>query len=207
MSLAEYERECVNRLARLFESGITHISCTVLFEGMTLNNSQKYSICELLREKQLINPLFQMGQQLPYQIEILPCVLNELPLVQTETYIDPNTGYEHRSTIISAAPFEPENVDDSGLQQRDMGSTLFQIAKLWFGDPSTRFPKYLAVAGVTLIAARWWQPVIQQLAVEKLGVDATFLANADNGMFWSGWVLICIALTLYIWIKRSPPSN
>jgi len=81
-------------------------------------------------------------------------------------------------------------------------STIYGIALLWFGDPNARFAKFFAVGGFALVAAPWWQPVLQQLAVKHLGIPDTFLANADGAMFWSGWVLIAIALGLYVWVKR-----
>ena len=81
--------------------------------------------------------------------------------------------------------------------------TVYGIAKLWFGDPSTRFAKSFAIFGVALIAAPWWHPIIHQLAVKHLDVDPTLLQNADDTMFWSGWVLVALAVVLYIWVKRS----
>ncbi|WP_145218168.1 hypothetical protein [Gimesia alba] len=83
-----------------------------------------------------------------------------------------------------------------------MSETIHAIALLWFGDPNARFAKFFAIAGVALIAAPWWQPVLQQLAVRYLGIPDPLLANADSAMFWSGWVFVVIALVLYIWIKR-----
>lgn len=80
-------------------------------------------------------------------------------------------------------------------------NTLYRIAALWFGDPKARFAKFFVAAGVALVAARWWQPIIQQLAVRNLGIPNDFLADADSGMFWSGWVLITIGVSLYVWIK------
>src|SRR5690606_32403819 len=91
-------------------------------------------------------------------------------------------------------------------QPRGGWDTLYRFAVLWFGNPNSRFAKYFAIAGVTLISAPWWQPIVHHLVVRYLGVSDTFLADADQGMFWSGWVLIVISLCLYMLFSWRPAS-
>ena len=77
------------------------------------------------------------------------------------------------------------------------------IALLWYGDPNASFAKFFAIPGVALIAAPWWQPVLQQAAVHYLDVPPNSLAEADCKLFWSGWILVVIAVCLYIWLKQA----
>ena len=86
--------------------------------------------------------------------------------------------------------------------QRGILDTVYELALLWLGDPSARFAKYFAIAGTAMIAAPWWQPVVQQLAVKHLGVPDRSFHYVDQSIFWSGWVFIGIALAVYVWVKR-----
>lgn len=180
---SENEAKCLERLSELFQSGTTQTSVNELFANMDVDNGQKHAICESLKASGAIKPTYQLGQQLPYAIQILPNVVKQ-----------------HR---------QQQDADQVTTREtpRTAWDTIYGIAILWFGDPNARFAKFFAVAGVALIAAPWWQPVLQQLAVKYLGIPETFLANADNAMFWSGWLLIAIALGLYIWIKRLQHQN
>jgi hypothetical protein len=179
MSVTDVEISCLNRLAEIFESGTTQTSVSTLFDGMDIDNGQKHSVCESLKSRRVINSTYQMGQKLPYFIEILPSAVEQCD--------------RHSKPISTDAP---------APAPRTMWETIHAIALLWFGDPNARFAKLFAIAGVALIAAPWWQPVLQQFAVRYLGIQDTLLADADSTMFWSGWVFVAIALGLYIWIKR-----
>lgn len=98
---------------------------------------------------------------------------------------------------------ELEQLDEfDGLTDRTWWDKTYRILLIWFGDPSARFAKYLAYAGVALIASPWWQPYLHQLAVKYLGIGEDLVLSVDYRVFWSGWVLIAISITLYVWIKK-----
>ncbi len=76
-SFAKHEKACVKRLADLFERGTTSTSAQVLFNGMAIDNHQRHAICESLKNRGVIKATYELGQRLPYQIEILAAVLTE----------------------------------------------------------------------------------------------------------------------------------
>ena len=47
----------------------------------------------------------------------------------------------------------------------------FDVFRLWLGDPKTRIPTLLILAGLPLVASPWWQPVVNGFVV-KLSVSA-----------------------------------
>ena len=89
---------------------------------------------------------------------------------------------------------------------KDILDTIYKLAKLWLGDPRSRVAKLLIVAGIALIAAPWWQPIVQNLAVRHLNIDESFLANTDRTMFVSGWCLVIGGIALYAYLKRIPDT-
>ena len=137
MSFAEYETPCINRLAESFEKGVTQTSVNILFDGMGIDDGQKHSVCESLKVRGVMSPTYQMGQKLPYRIEILPASVRE----------------RDRIAVTSESGNEES-------RSRGFLDTVYGIALLWYGDPNARFAKFLAGAGVALITAPWWQPIL-----------------------------------------------
>ncbi|QDT43465.1 hypothetical protein Pan241w_35660 [Gimesia alba] len=66
MSFADVEITCLNRLADMFKSGTMGTSVDILFDGIDIDNSQKNSVCEFLKTRNVIKPTYQLGQRLPY---------------------------------------------------------------------------------------------------------------------------------------------
>lgn len=44
---------------------------------MSIDNGQKHSVCEALKQRGVIKATYQLGQKFPYQIDILAAVLGE----------------------------------------------------------------------------------------------------------------------------------
>jgi len=84
---------------------------------------------------------------------------------------------------------------------------IYRIAVLWVGDPKSRYPTLLALAGIALIAAPWWQQVFQQAAVKYFQLPGDFLAKSESSLFWSGWVFVGISVVLYVWLKSREGSQ
>lgn len=80
----------------------------------------------------------------------------------------------------------------------------YDAFKLWIGDPKTRIPKLLIVAGIPLVASPWWQPVINGLVVKYLDVNQSILDFAETSLVVSGWLLILLGIVLYIRATRRP---
>lgn len=139
----------------------------------------------------------QMIRLYDSQISLLHDVRRTLDaLRRSSTYaFDADQGPQSSSSVPSGGDSPPADIYDM----------TYRIAVLWFGDPKARFAKGFVLAGIALVAAPWWQPILQKLAVQRLGIPDEFLANADTGMFWSGWGLIAIGIALYIWIKWRDP--
>jgi hypothetical protein len=207
MSLLNDERECIGRLADMYQAGTTLTTCDVMFKGIQLDGQQKNAICKRLEENRLIKATRQLGQLLPYQIEIEPKILDELPGIQVDSYRDPVTGFESRSIILPVGPYDPPKSPDAVEQPRDLWSMVCYLAKLWFGDPAIRFAMFFAVSGVALIAAPWWQPILQEAAIKQFGLSESAFSGTEKGLFWSGWILITVAIALYVWQKRQATAN
>ena len=77
MSFTKHEKSCVKRLAYLFEQGTTATSVQVLFNPIAIDDGQKHAICESLKNRGVIKATYQLGQRLPYQIEILAAAVTE----------------------------------------------------------------------------------------------------------------------------------
>ena len=77
MSLSKNENICLKRLAKQFAAGTTATSVKALFDGLQLDDGQKHAICESLKARGTIKPVYQLGQRLPYQIEIHAAVITE----------------------------------------------------------------------------------------------------------------------------------
>lgn len=77
MSFAKHEKSCVKRLADMFERGTTATLVNALFNGIAIDDKQKRAICESLKDRGVIKPTYQLGQRLPYQIEILAAAVTE----------------------------------------------------------------------------------------------------------------------------------
>jgi hypothetical protein len=88
MSFAKHEKSCLKRLADLFEQGTTATSVQALFNGMAINDGQKHAICESLKNRGIIKATYQLGQSLPYRIEILAAVVTERDNVSHDNKFD-----------------------------------------------------------------------------------------------------------------------
>jgi hypothetical protein len=167
----------------MFERGTMETSVGILFDGLQADDGQKLAVCESLKSQGVIKPSYQLGSRLPCVIQI-----NALAITQRNAMLQANQLLER-------------------LPTRGVYDTLYDLACLWFGDPNSRFPKFVFISGVALIAARWWQPVVQQLAVKYFGLPSSSLADFDHTMFWSGWGLVGVGLCLYVWGKSKPGSK
>lgn len=109
--------------------------------------------------------------------------------------VDFPTLREHlRLEIEQIDEFDPSN-------DRTTWNELYRILVLWIGDPNARFAKIFAYAGFAMIASPWWLPYFEQLAVRSFGVSEVHSISTDVKIFWSGWGLVAISITLYVWIK------
>ena len=74
----------------------------------------------------------------------------------------------------------------------------FDVFRLWLGDPKTRIPTLLILAGLPLVASPWWQPVVNGFVVKWLEVNPQLLNDSEFWLATSGWVLIILGIILYI---------
>ncbi|QDV55393.1 hypothetical protein Mal33_13640 [Rosistilla oblonga] len=80
----------------------------------------------------------------------------------------------------------------------------FDVLSLVWGDPITRIPKFLLVAGVSLIASPWWLPFIYQVVETRFGIDTRLAAKVDIAVFISGWVLVALGMGLWVHARKNP---
>lgn len=83
----------------------------------------------------------------------------------------------------------------------------YDALKLWGGDPKTRIPKLLILAGLPMVASPWWQPLVNGLAVKYLHVSQELLDAAETSLVASGWTLVVIGVLLYLRATRSLQSS
>ncbi|MEQ1828154.1 MAG: hypothetical protein ABL921_19500 [Pirellula sp.] len=178
------EKECIGRLADMFEQGTMETDVRILFDGLQADDRQKNAICESLKSQGVIEPTYQFGSLLPYFIQINASII------------------KRRDALFRADQFQELSSPRRGVLQ-----TIYDLACLWWGDPSTRFPKIVFLSGIALIAAPWWQPVFQQIVLKFFKLPEGPLANFDHKMFWSGWVVVAISVCLYLWPKRNSVSK
>ena len=88
MSFAKNKRQCVERLANMFERGITLTTTRELFDGIQVDESEKHALCETLKKNSLIKATYEMGQRLPYEIEILPLVVEARDREQSDNKLE-----------------------------------------------------------------------------------------------------------------------
>lgn len=72
------------------------------------------------------------------------------------------------------------------------------------GDPKTRIPKFLMVAGIALIPGVWWQPLVNDLLRKLGGVENSTATNVDLTALISGWALIVIGFVTYLYKSHEP---
>ncbi|WP_058280398.1 hypothetical protein [Ruegeria denitrificans] len=81
------------------------------------------------------------------------------------------------------------------------------MLRLWLGDPKTRIPKYIIVASIPLKASPLWQALLFAYLEGTRGWDTADIENADNAMFWSGWVLFAVGIALFLLVRTSSVSE
>lgn len=97
MSFAKLEKSCLKRLANLFEQGTTTTSVRALLNGMAIDDGQKHAICESLKNRGIIKATYHLGQQLPYQNEILAA-----PVTERDNVIHDNKFGRLKSGLLSS---------------------------------------------------------------------------------------------------------
>jgi len=89
---------CIRLLAKSYTSGQRIISISDLFPKTKLSQSQIQAVVEILQAKQVIKSTYQMGQLTPYQIQILPGV------VDAESQIDKSNPAEQFEKRLMSFP-------------------------------------------------------------------------------------------------------
>lgn len=80
---------------------------------------------------------------------------------------------------------------------------VLTVLKLWWGNPKTRFPRFMALTGTPLITSPWWQSLVLGIASKLLDADLKMSQQTEDRTFWSGWALIAIGTGLYIRATRN----
>lgn len=80
---------------------------------------------------------------------------------------------------------------------------FLSVAKLWLDNTQARIAKLLAASGIALIAAPWWQPILQKLVARHLELDLSTVNHLESTATISGWLLIFLGVVLLLLHKRS----
>ncbi len=75
---------------------------------------------------------------------------------------------------------------------------VLDVLRLFLGDPKTRIPRGIILAGIAGITSPWWQPLVYGFASQWLTLDKSALESAELTAFISGWVLLPIGIVLYL---------
>ena len=81
----------------------------------------------------------------------------------------------------------------------ELSHFLYKVLKLWWGDPKTRLPTTITIAGLPLIISPWWQPLVVAVLPQWLEIDSRVFENSEITMVISGWLLTGIGIVLYIY--------
>jgi predicted transcriptional regulator len=109
-------------------------------------------------------------------------------------------------TVLKQISKHTNGIDNSkigNVKPRTNLEIAYDAFRLWIGDPQTRIPKLIVIAGLTLIAAPWWQPILNGLAVKWLNVDQATLDRTETTLLISGWCLVMLGVYLYVHITRN----
>lgn len=82
----------------------------------------------------------------------------------------------------------------------DYSKTFLSAVKLFVGDPRTKIPKYLVLAGIAAISSQWWQPYLHVFLEEFFGAEIDTILISDQKLYVGGWVLIAIGLLAYLYV-------
>ncbi len=74
---------------------------------------------------------------------------------------------------------------------------IYNLAKLYFGDPRTRIAKGLLFSGIAILSTPWWLPFIQAMAVKYLPIDLGLLTVLSEPLTITGWSILAIGLVVY----------
>jgi hypothetical protein len=89
----------IHRLAERYETGKNTISVKDLFSNTDLSKAERSSVIEILESKQLIKCIYETGQRLPYQINILPGVIDARSKIPNKYSFD-----EIKNRLLSCPP-------------------------------------------------------------------------------------------------------
>lgn len=91
---------------------------------------------------------------------------------------------------------------------KHLADKVFEILKVWLGHHLARAANSLLLAGLALLAAPWWQPVLQTLAAKHLGISTSALVSIDTAAITTGWILLSLGIVLHLVNRLQPrPSR
>ncbi len=145
---------------------------------------------------------------------------NEAAIAAEETlaFLDELEKYEdaRKTNQQSAHSISAKNTLDSQVKQdksdegNDKPHTIwlkmaFKAFCLWIGDPKTRIPKILILAGLPMVTSPWWLPIVYGLFSTWLGLDQALFDSVELYSMISGWCLVLVGIGLYI--RATPRSS
>jgi hypothetical protein len=97
--------DCIQRLSKMYQDGTRTISWSQLLPDTKLTQRQIQSIVEILQLKSVIKSVYQQGQLLPYQIDILPGSVEAASQIKNPYSFDELKRKTLSSTVFGIAAF------------------------------------------------------------------------------------------------------
>ncbi|WP_374473453.1 hypothetical protein [Arenimonas sp.] len=90
---------------------------------------------------------------------------------------------------------------------KKLAEPVLEILKVWLGHHLARAANSLLLAGLALLSAPWWQPILYALVANHLQIDMAVISFMEASAVTTGWILVLLGIALHLANKVLPLAH